>query len=153
MKFSLLNASSFQLPFPQEEHHRLTGGSRPTVLVNEKHFTSIIAYALTCDQYRAKLQLLKPEVETLPEQETVRTPVFRATPKPYSPNHCDEDKVGHWLTVTSNSGDHLDVVKPHTHRRQKSADLSSDNDNVINKSNHVDVEFQDGATKFFCKVG
>ena len=52
-----------QVQFPLEEHHRITGGSRPTVLVSERRFTSIIAYALSCEQYRAKLQLLKPDTD------------------------------------------------------------------------------------------
>ena len=140
-----------------EEHHRITGGSRPTVLVNEKHFTSIIAYALSCEQYRAKLQLLKPDtVEAHPEQgqEAVKTTIFKVPPKSFSSNNDESAaKVGHWLTVTSNSGDHLESKQP-SHRREKSLDFNGSDEGAINNKSlsHVDVEFHDGATKFFCKV-
>ena len=75
--------------------------------------------------------------------------------KPFSSVPHDEEKVGHWLTVTSNvsGGDQgsSGEIQSLTHGRKKSADLTSE-ENVINKSNHIDVEFQDGPTKFFCKV-
>ena len=70
--------------------------------------------------------------------------------------------MGHWLTVTSNgsgeqsSGDHnkpTSLPSHLAHRRQKSADHILGEDSVINKSNHIDVDFQDGPTKFLCKVG
>ncbi|KAL5256190.1 hypothetical protein ACHWQZ_G011420 [Mnemiopsis leidyi] len=155
--------------FPIEEHHHLTGGSRPTVLVNEKHFTSIIAYALSCEQYRAKLQLLKPGSSTLnlSDQSPSSFPSSRRTSnlKSYSSGTLPEveDKVGHWLTVTSNgSGDHpgtepgslASKQQPSymSHRREKSTDQILGEENVINKSNHIDVDFQDGPTKFYCKV-
>lgn len=71
-----------------------------------------------------------------------------------------EDKVGHWLTVTSSngSGEHVgelpgkqSVPTNMSHKRQRSLDLLAD-ESVIHKSNHIEVDFQDGPTRFYCKV-
>ena len=57
--------------------------------------------------------------------------------------------LGHWMNV-NNSSEHLDPNKQSgSHKRNKSADISA---NEIHKHNHIDIEFQDGPTKFFCKV-
>ena len=71
--------------------------------------------------------------------------------------------MGHWLTVTSNgsgeygggSGEHGAKQPPlnhPSHKREKSTDGLLGEESVINKSNHIDVDFQDGPTKFYCKV-
>ena len=51
--------------------------------------------------------------------------------------------------ITGDQAESLKVAPTHT--RNKSSDLGDES--VIHKTNHVDMEFQDGSTKFHCKVG
>ena len=72
-------------------HHRITGGSRPAVLVDERHFTSIIAYALSSDQYRAKVQLIKFGDDSGSGSSSTESKVFK--PPPIAANVYEPDEI------------------------------------------------------------
>ncbi|XP_073489524.1 1-phosphatidylinositol 3-phosphate 5-kinase isoform X2 [Aquarana catesbeiana] len=133
------NYNPIPLPFDPDKHYLMYEHERVPIAVCEKEPSSIIAFALSCKEYRNALDdLSKASVKSCVEEAFLPTSMIESRPKTSSPAKAAEPN----LTQSTRTAD------------AESANESDGGDKQKKQSGnpHVELQFSDANAKFYCRI-
>uniref|UniRef100_A0A1A9W6H5 1-phosphatidylinositol-3-phosphate 5-kinase n=1 Tax=Glossina brevipalpis TaxID=37001 RepID=A0A1A9W6H5_9MUSC len=126
-----------QSPFNIQEHYTLPLGAFP-VIVHDLDLSSVIAYSLTCGEYKHAVNLLSSQTNNVQTYTTDNTSISNAggvNPSPHVKRKSQECHESDECTKENNTV------------------FSGDDERTKSKSNsHIEVSFQDNSVQFTCKI-
>ncbi|XP_077304584.1 1-phosphatidylinositol 3-phosphate 5-kinase isoform X2 [Lithobates pipiens] len=135
------NYNPIPLPFDPDKHYLMYEHERVPIAVCEKEPSSIIAFALSCKEYRNALDdLSKASVKSCVEEASLPTSMIESRPKTSSPAKAPEPN----LTQSTRTAD----------AETQSANESDGGDKQKKQSGnpHVELQFSDANAKFYCRI-
>ncbi|XP_030642124.1 1-phosphatidylinositol 3-phosphate 5-kinase isoform X2 [Chanos chanos] len=139
---NLLPGNSYNpipFPFDPDKHYLMFEHERVPIAVCEKEPSSIIAFALSCKEYKTALEeLSKTSVKTGGEEtnQTNSAGESRAKNSPAKPNETSASQIGR------SSMDSDPLKEPESGDKQKKQTVNP----------HIELQFSDPNAKFYCRI-
>ncbi|KAG5896372.1 hypothetical protein JTB14_005849 [Gonioctena quinquepunctata] len=152
---STVNTSLISSPFSTQEHYNLPDSTFP-VVVYENEPSSVVAYTLCSNEYKKSLEEL---ISKKSQSDQSPSPIIKRRSNSTDKEKNDDDKSLSLLGFLRNKESKTDLFSqsPTTSNAdassEQSANSSEKNDDAKKARNsHVEVQFQDSSSNFFCRV-
>lgn len=131
---------SCPMPFPSDEHYLLSECHTTGIVVRDTEPTSIIAYTLCSNEYKKAVKHGNASSETLTIDDTQKEEIMPS----------DENSVGNITKSSENPA----LIDGSSFENPMMKDNGTQQTSIANSvtSDHIEVQFADATTRFYCKV-